>query len=263
MTLTTEINGAPRNYGKPFGDAISKSDYTPILTNMINTQVEDATRWPAKPGDLIEPKNLLGWYFNTNRFKDMHLEAKTHIKLGALSREDLRDRMAGRIFQDLTFLYSFSTTPDICQILLSPEKTHKLYGDIFHNEDIINAMGLDSIDGISVPDGVVVGNYKSLPKIIAVREYTSRRSYDFQKKEDAFEMDQRKHPDLFLDTPKLIFTFLKNTPLESMKINPAYSILTTVPFDAKIFRAMIDAIFEVSWDNNKSLNQLISEKRIT
>lgn len=138
-----------------------------------------ALEMPRLPGDLTNPKAILEIFLETKRFEEIYRKA-TEIFQQSMGREELqvkKGRFAGRIFQDLAYIYISWQMSQIesSKVLLSPELTMEfyryLYRDFLGKKLVTFPFDLTGLKNISVPDGMVVCNQR----IGGLYEYTLKR----------------------------------------------------------------------------------------
>jgi len=157
------------------GEAVLFSE----LKRLRERQTDQVLKMPRLPGDLTNSKAILKFFLETKRFKEIYQKA-TEIFQQSMSREELqmkKGRFAGRIFQDLAYIYISWQMAQIesSKVLLSPELTMEFYQ--YLSRDFLGKkldtfpFGLTGMKNKLVPDGIVVCNQR----IGGLYEYTLRR----------------------------------------------------------------------------------------
>lgn len=155
------------------GEAVLFSELKKLREKQI------ALEMPRLPGDLTSSKAILKFFLETKIFKEIY-QAATEIFQQSMSREELqmkKGRFAGRIFQDLAYIYISWQMAQIesNKVLLSPELTMEFYQylsrDFLGKRLNIFPFGLTGLKNVPVPDGMVVCNQR----IGGLYEYTLKR----------------------------------------------------------------------------------------
>lgn len=222
-----------------------------VLHNLVVEQRREleGLKDQAADLDLNSWKALRDWHKQTGGFSKAYNEAMRYT-FAPHTQEDLnwlRDHFAGKMFQDIAFTSCALSQPQDC-ILLSPEKTLEFWEKLYPKNRVIKSpFGLDSIEGISVPDGMVVNEQNDISEAY---EYTLsiRREY-FSRSSDAFKISKGDFPELF-----------ENTPLVFVAPKHLYSRHTTqMPFTQLQFRVFMDDIYEhymADRDYSLTLNEI-------
>jgi hypothetical protein len=139
------------------------------------------------PDDFSSMDKTKSAYFQTDRYFSTRKLIKNMHRDGF--PEHAKDRLAGKIFQDLAYYYSQEVLfPD--SLVLSDDATFVIYHELFPKRKVTHFLNGDALRRLSVPDGVVVdldddGSYR----VSAVLEYTARRHLkpdSFDKKREGF-----------------------------------------------------------------------------
>lgn len=195
------------------------------------------------PKPVTSRKDVLQWLEESENFQEMYREA---ILFHLLPRtdyeiEEYRSRFSGKIYQNLAscFLAGKQTGS---RILLSLQRTFEFYKSLHPEaEEIDNPLGFNSLERISVPDGIIVERAEN-NRILTICEYTLTgiNSY-FEKKYRGFNIDKRKFPQLFADTQLLFVTpELTHIPTAITKRDGAVLFL---PFKHNQFRNFVNKIY--------------------
>jgi hypothetical protein len=122
----------------------------------------------------------------------------------------------GRLYQDVVYwALSLGDPAPLVPGLLNPEVTLEYFHHLYPDKKIIpNNFGLESIENVSVPDGLVFN--QDGVTIADVYEYTLRRPLDvFNKKVNAFYRHIDNFPGLF-NTAGLVFCVPRDTDTKSI-----------------------------------------------
>lgn len=209
------------------------------LNRLVAEQQAESAARPRIQGDV--GPILLSRFRASDALKSMYREALI-FNLSAhslLERVKSRSDFTGRAFQEIAYDYMNSTVlPN--QVLLNPSRTLAFYTDLYStNEVIAHCFDLDSLQGISVPDGLLVDASLDEPAVAAVVEYTTAKADDyFLKKCCHLQKVKIEKPDFFSDA-KLIFVTPKYSPRRSQ---PDIQFLQT-PFTRKQLKEFLDGIY--------------------
>jgi len=171
-------------------------------------------------------------------------------------------RFAGRLNQDMIYNFFVNREPRP-NILLSPERTLEFYKKLYPNKPTTkNTLGFDSLEGISVPDGIIVKEHEG---IAAVCEYTLRGDKEtFEKKYNGFCINKEHFPQVFANA-NLLFAVLSDTYLPISITRQTEVKVKRIPFKHKQFRNYVKNIYYYyrpqSDENNATLSD--TQKRIT
>ncbi len=195
------------------------------------------------PKPVTSGKDVLQWFEQSEKFQEMyrgaisfHLLPRTDSEI-----EEYRCRFSGKIYQYLAhcFLAGKQTGN---RILFSPQRTLEFYKSLHPEADEIDGpLGFNSLEGISVPDGIIVERAEN-NRILTICEYTLTgiNSY-FEKKYRGFTIDKRKFPQLFANTQLLFVTpELTDIPTAITKRDGAVLFL---PFKHNQFRNFVNKIY--------------------
>lgn len=221
------------------------SEITDLLHDLVVEQREELEEQSLLTS-LDSGKSILSWFEESDSFRQIyeqameyHLMPHTDEKLGQFRR-----RFAGRLYEDLAF--SFLTSIEYpSRIVLSPKRTLAFYQRLYLDSDVIEeGFGLDSLEGIFVPDGLVVEEQGSVERIVAVSEYTVRGDEGyFKRKLRGFSSESEEYPQLF-DDAYLLFVVPDQAALIRNAPKSGNFKFRTIPFTHEQFRDFIDSIYE-------------------
>lgn len=164
--------------------------------------------------------------------------------------DNLRSRFVGALFEELTFDAMGGIVEP--QVLLPPHSTYEYFQQyLYPHAPLSPHTFTDSLDGISVPDGILltVGDEESFPQ--ATYEYTLRQGENsqvnhnyFRHKYHAHRWRQREFPHLFSGTPLVFVTPSKPGLAEQIQTVGNGDIeVVQLPFSHKAFGVYADRIF--------------------
>lgn len=168
---------------------------------------------------------------------------------GKLDVGDFVRRLAGKTYQEITYFY-LSRQQIPSRTLISPKRTLFLYGRLYPNRVIKeNPLGLDSINGISVPDGLIINVHNGTGRIEAVCEYTSHGDYEyFRNKVDGYEIHKEHFPVLF-ENSHLLFFIPDGSSLFDYTNFGKNVKHKKLPFSGDEFHDFIDVMFYIHTPN--------------
>ncbi len=190
-------------------------------------------------------KELRNWFKRSERFKQIFSETLKFLVVPRTDEEieEFKKYFRGQSFQYIASRFLAGKQPQD-RILLSPERTLTFYNSLHpHTPRSSNPLGLDSLEGISAPDGIIIEKSGDKNRILAICEYTlARRDSYFENKYNAFVAEKRRFPQLFAHAPLFFVSPRINYRLEIVK--QAKARLIKMPFEHKKFKNFIDEIFE-------------------
>ena len=231
------------------GPGTAKSSIDDILCNLVAEQKKELQRGVFASRRRTTEGSLESWLMRSGRFQEVYGEAVAYNLISHTDDEfhSFERELAGRLFQDLAYsVLAGRNYPSA--IVLSPEKTLEFYRALYPSRRLNKEnFGLDSLLGITVPDGLIVQEQGGFMHIAAVCEYTLMRDYYyFSSKYDGFESHSEKNKRL-LGGSCLRFVVPNDEPF------PAIARYTGVEFMGMPFNR---------WQFGKFMEYLISEHRM-
>lgn len=171
-----------------------------MLMGFVDSQRTELSSLRNKIPNYHDPKVLFNWYRESDIFRKLKGEvtrADSFFDPERVNKEEVKGRVPGRIFQDLSFVHFALTQPE-SQVLLSPQRTLEFFKAIFPKVKVVNhPLEQDSLRTF-VPDGMIVETREGTirPVIRQVLEYGARRNGRkriFEKKLSSFDQ-QKKDP---------------------------------------------------------------------
>src|SRR3989338_6289744 len=210
------------------------------LHNLTAKQREELQSEEFQPVSVGTREELLEWFKTTGRFRQTYEEASRYL-CAPLTDEGLREVMhdfSGELYQDIVYGF-LSTKQPQSGVLLSPERTFEFYKKLYPSRDVVkHRFRLDSLEGISVPDGIVVEEHDGVEHIVAVCEYTLARSKQiFGNKYEGLDIERRHFSQLFADA-YLLFVVPEGANLPRIDAE-----VQSMPFTHKQFRDYINDIY--------------------
>jgi hypothetical protein len=230
------------------------------LHDLVIKQKEELESKQFRPSTESR-KSIRDEFKKSKRFKQIYGEAIKYLCTLHTDMEfkEFMGRFAGRLNQDMIYDF-FVTRQSQSNILLSPERTFEFYKKLYSDKPVIeNLLGLDSLGGISVPDGIVVKEHEG---IVAVCEYTlTRKDQTFEKKYSGFHINRTNSPQVFSDAG-LLFVVLKNAYLPESIIKHTEVKAERMPFSYRQFQNFVDSIYYHYRpdENNATLSEI--QKRV-
>lgn len=217
-----------------------------IFATLHQIVVEQQAELQAEnpPSSFETRKQLLSWYKQGSRFKNLFKEAVRYNLLPLTDEEAQRieHRLAGGIFQDISF-YTLVSRQSDNRVLVSPERTLQFFQVLFPHAQLMEyPFHISSLMGISVPDGLIIkGVENDQPRITTVCEFTATgKRKVLESKYLGFQIDRDKYHQFFADA-KLLFV----TPqgYHSNFISYKGAELEEVPFRYDQLRDFVDTIY--------------------
>lgn len=147
---------------------------------------------------------------------------------------------AARVFEQIAYFFMLNSGVGL---VTSPTETFEFYRWLYPNNQLrSNALGFNSIRGVTVPDGLLVEKLHGLYNIIAVCEYTlTGDTKIFEYKFRGFERVRRDFPAVF-DEAQLVFLVPDgyNPPASLNNPDVAFEF---APFPYKILREYAFMLF--------------------
>ncbi len=216
---------------------------TGSLKFLVIKQGQELKKEEFIPQPITSGKDIPQWFEQSEKFQEMYREA---INFHLLPRTDseiekYRHLFSAKIFQNLANCFLANKQAGN-RILFSPQRTLEFYKSLHPNADEINnPLGFNSLEGISVPDGIIVEKTEN-NRILTICEYTLTRinSY-FEKKYLGFSIDKRKFPQLFANA-QLLFVTPESTHIPTAITKGGGAVLF-LPFKHKQFGNFVNKIY--------------------
>ena len=179
------------------------------LKFLVIKQRQELKEGEFVPKPVTSGKDVLQWFEQSENFQEIYREATLFHLLPRTDSEieEYRSRFSGKIYQNLAncFLAGKQTGS---RILLSLQRTFEFYKSLHPEaEEIDDPLGFNSLEGISVPDGIIVERAEN-NRILTVCEYTLAgiNSY-FEKNIGALTLTKENFPS-FLQIPNFSLLLL-------------------------------------------------------
>lgn len=232
--------------------------------DLVIEQKEELESEQFQPISIESRKGIRDEFKKSKRFKQIYEKATKYLYTPHTDRrlKEFMGRFAGRLNQDTIYNF-FVTKQSQSNILLSPERTFEFYKKLYSDKPVIeNILGLDSLEGISVPDGIVVKEHEG---IVAVCEYTLTGDEQiFGKKYSGFCIGKKHSPQVFADA-HLLFVVLNDAYLPKSIIRHAEVKVKRIPFRYEQFRNYVEGVYyhyrPQLDENNVTLSDI--QKRVT
>jgi len=197
-----------------------------------------------QPISIESRKCILDEFKKSKRFRQVFNEATNYVFSHIINgnRKKVMEKFAGKLFQDLA--YHFLASKQLSyHTLLSPEKTLEFYKKLYPTKpEVKHIFRLTSLDGISVPDGMLIEERGDIEYVIAICEYTlAGNEQKFKAKDTGFSIDKKNFEQLFGDA-NLLFVMPKGYYDGTMR-NTGIEIVQ-MPFTHKQFRNFFDGIYK-------------------
>lgn len=221
-----------------------------LLSQLVSGRREELKGWwSIQPPSLETGGDLLRSLQLTPGFRQRYEEA-ARFHQAPRSDDELRrfrSRLAGAEFAEAASLYCQFMQPP-ATVVLSAEQTLKFYNKLYPNaRRIYHPLGLDSLAGIRVPDGMVIGrNTRRAVGILAICEFTLSGARDsFDKSYRGFLRGKRYFPELFYSTT-LLFAIPKaaDLPVSTRRFIRDGVELVELPFTHVDFRDYLDSLYQ-------------------
>ena len=227
------------------------------LRELLEAQILEQERSSAEPID--ESTGLLPQFLRSGAMQKIHDGAVDYIR-SYKSLDYFEKYFAGRLFEDLAFMVLLKRGVGP---VLSPEMTFEFYRWL-HPYDVIksNAMGFTSLDGVTVPDGLVLEEQRGILRIIAISEYTLNEDpRTFRKKLRGFMTGITRYPTVFSDSQLLFIIPEGNNPLQYIKSDDVAT--EYVPVNRSALREFSNRMLDRIVDNESSIRNLLEKARLS
>ena len=195
--LTADLNKARKIMGSLFTDK---------LHELVIEQKEELRSGQIQPILFGTEDELFEFFKKNDDLKQVYEEFKGYLPLTDEEFDEKKDEFKGRVFQDIAYNY-FVDMQSQFSILLSSERTLEFYKKLHRDKPVIkHSFGLDSIEGVSVPDGMQVVEEHGDIRIAKIYECTLEKdkSY-FEKKYEGFLQEREYLQQLFGDYFQQLF----------------------------------------------------------
>lgn len=203
-------------------------------------------------------KTLFAAFKGSERFRQLYEEAARHYLTPHTEEEleGIRGDLAGRAGQDIAYMFLTNIQPS-SRVLLSPERTFRFYRKLHPEASIVpNPFGIDSLKGVSVPDGLIAEERgEGGERIVVVCEYTlSGKNEHIQNKYNGYDIRRRHFPQLFAEA-SLLFFMPKHGSLPGLfrHVKASYE---EMPFTHEQFRDFIDGVLRF-YPSNEDVATLV------
>jgi len=234
-------SGDPRGLGES-----PRLSLNEVLGNLAIEQKREEQGFTLKQEDVNSRRVLVRWYKGTKSFREVYDESInfTLTPHSEKKSERFMNRLAGRAYEDIAYQFLAVRQPDYLT-LLSPQKTLEFYKKLYPNASVdSNGLGLVSLRGISVPDGLLVGKFRGRSQVFALCDYTLTGDTQYFKRHAVgFQKDKRHFPQLF--TPYPYHLFIVPNGATSLREKYPHAKIEQLPFTHKQFRDFIDGIYSV------------------
>jgi len=154
----------------------------------------------------------------------------------------IRDKLSGAIFEEVAYIFSghyFNSG-----VVLSPKRTKQYFGLLYESVDTVtNTFGFDSLDGVQVPDGLVVRLEGATKRITGFCEFTTIEHQDsIEKKVRGFRAIQSEQPEIFGKS-----TLYFATPHGGLHYFPGdirFRVIA-LPFTRVQFAILVDGLYQM------------------
>lgn len=183
-------------------------------------------------------KHLLNDFKNSRGFKRLYGELVNFVSMPVSEEKfnEIRKDFIGAVFANMAYTHLVWERTD-SSTLISPKRTLDFYKRLYPGaQRTNNPFGGDSLEGISVPDGIKVN---SEGEVVAVCEYTTHGGNGyFVNKLDAVEYEKASFPEIFAEARLVVVT-------PRFRGGPLYSnvIHVELPLHHGQFRDFINGVF--------------------
>ncbi len=216
-----------------------------VLHRLVVEQIREQESADFKLIPLGTRKEVFKDFKKSERFKQAYRGAVRYHLVPRTEDELLENRkdFVGRLYQDLAYLV-FASKQTGFSVLLSQERTSEFYKTLYPDaKEVQWPYGITSLQGISVPDGLLVEEHDGDKSILAVVEYTlTGSSHYLEEKFHAVCIAKDRFPTLFSDA-SLLFVMPKNRVMPRI-LKRGDIELQELPFTHLQFRDFIDGVYE-------------------
>lgn len=216
-----------------------------LLDNLVVEQRFEQESTQPLDFDTSSRRALFAWYKTTDAFRIAYQELVRCCLMPRTNDElnRFRDCFAGRVYQDMAHAVLASRQSDLGGVLLSPKTTLELYQKLYPHAPLCkDPFRLGSLEGISVPDGVVIGEDRGRKDVVVVCEYTASGRKDPKEYYSHFQMQKKHFPEVFAQDSYLLFVVPKEGGLLRKIIEGVR--FEAMPFNHSQLRDFIDGIYK-------------------
>lgn len=186
-----------------------------LQTIQSYAQTEQKGRKRSLPMRFDAIEHAIVDYTLTPNFRSVYTEASKYLSIPYTEEElaIMLNRFAGKIFQDISEEYLSTLDYDVQIgeqkkeiVRLGSAHTLEIYKRLYPGRSTINAaFGLDSLEGISVPDGMIVN--VTQPQVLAIAEYSlSNNVKYYQDKFHYHDVNRRNNRSVLGESSMLFVT---------------------------------------------------------
>jgi hypothetical protein len=218
------------------------------LSDLVAEQKEEVEEIRLRTTDIETLDALSVLFCDSTRLGQMYIEAVRFFlePRTVKERTKIKKEFVGQVFQ--TMAYRYFTLSQTNGELLSPERSFLFYKAFQQTtgkgaEVIEHPFGLDSLKGVSVPDGLVVENSRGLLRFVGWCEYTlSRKDSVLERKVEVLDIHRFR---IVGSSDNLPLTFI--TPemkqIPEILLRPDIRHIT-MPFSHREFFVFCNGIFD-------------------
>ena len=182
-------------------------------------------------------KELMSWFKKSTSFRRVYEEAVDKAIILEQEKIPIFEReLAGGLYESMSHHYFTSLQPPD-RVVVSPNNTLNFFRWIYSNREVLSQdFDLSSIEGIGVPDGLLIEKANGIYRVIAICEYTlhGRKEY-MESKHHNFREQQRKYPYIFQNSG-LIMVTPKESNISSICHKFQETSSVEMPFTHKQYR---------------------------
>jgi len=181
-------------------------ELTDVLRDLVVEQRQKLQTGEFPNESIDTGEALLDWFKGTDRFREIYQQAVDYLHEHITDEryEEFEKHFIGRLYQELAFAYL--ALKETSGVLLSPERTLIFYQELYPDADRLeHIFGLDSLEGISVPDGLLIDEVWGVEHISEVWEYGLNCNSGYRGKKHREFQDNSEHQSGILDSATLLF----------------------------------------------------------
>lgn len=204
-----------------------------VLNNLVSEQKKE-TESIKFPLDFLSWES---WFMTTTRFKNDYKEALKFSLMphNAEEYEMNGHGLAGKMFEDVAYLITSYEEAKKGRVVLSPERTLSFWERLYPSAEK-NRVGVHqtSLDGVFVPDGLVIKCIDKICTVLSICEYTASRRRDISGKKFGFDQVKKNFPNILGQSEFLFVTASGGHDSEDSK---------RLPFSNRRFHDFVEFIF--------------------